>query len=155
MGDGVSWASIRTQLAARLALIAGIGQVHDRQRFSVGKPGSPQFDGVFLVGGRLNCWMVTRVRRRSAPVDGEAGRELTHSVLILGLYGFWDLASTGTVFDDLVDLVADDLRDGDRTLGGACVSVGEVDAQLSIGSLQGLAENFHLAQLRFDVVEVV
>lgn len=151
----MSWASIRTALAARIFAVSPTSKVHAYQRFTLGKPGSAEFSSVFLdSNGRMNAWMVTRVGRKSETIEGDDRSYIKHKALILGFYGLWDKASTDTTFDDLVDAVAENLRNGDRTLGGACQSFGEIDASMSIGDLQGLAESFHFVQMRFEVMEL-
>ncbi len=109
----MSWANIRTQLKTTVEGVAGIGVVHDYQRWTVE---ADDFDTVFVTGGRVNAWMITRDRSTE---EHEASNQdyRAHHVRIFGVYSLDDSDATEKTFSDLMELICDELR-GDNDVSG-------------------------------------
>ncbi|MFQ5692997.1 MAG: hypothetical protein ACE5IM_08150 [Nitrospinota bacterium] len=115
----MSWSAIRSQLKAVLGGVPGIGVVHDYQRWEIE---ADNFNALFVSGGRINVWMVTRDGSRE---EESAQRQNTrrHQVRIIGLYALDDSDATEKTFSDLLEAVCDALRQN-NDLGGTAESSG-------------------------------
>ena len=113
----MSWALIRTQLKTTLQGVAGIGVVHDHQRWVIE---AANFKTAFVTGGRINAWMITRYQ--STEIEEAAQQNYrTHQVRIIGIYALDDSDGTEKVFSDLLEDICDTLR-ADNTLNGTAES---------------------------------
>ncbi len=115
----MSWSSIRSQLKTILEGVAGIGIVHDYQRWEIEADG---FRTLFVSGGRINVWMITRDASR----EGELAQNQhyrRHQVRIIGLYALDDSDATEKTFSDLLESVCDTLRQS-NDIGGNAESSG-------------------------------
>ena len=154
----MSWNLIAAALAARVLNAAGAGVANSWPylRFSKTPPNSAAWEAIFCDGSkRINCWQVTRDKRTSEPLKGENSWYIIHQVKLIGMLGLWDPAATDIVFEPMVEAICEDLRTGDRTLGGKCQSYAEPIATTGLGTMNELVDKFHLAQIQFEIVEEV
>lgn len=115
----MSWANIRTQLKTILQGVAGIGTVHDYQRWEIE---ADAFATLFVSQGRIHTWMITR----DASLEEERAQRQhyrRHQVRIIGLYALDDSDATEKTFSDLLETVCITLR-SNPTLNGAAESSG-------------------------------
>ncbi len=102
----MSWANIRTQLKTILEGVAGIGTVHDYQRWEIE---ADNFTTLFVSTGRINTWMITR---DASPEDELAQKQhyRKHQIRIIGIYAMDDSDATEKVFSDLLETICNTLR---------------------------------------------
>lgn len=111
----MSVAAIRTAIVARLASVADIGVVHDRERYAADHAGlkalywSPTL-------GQLRGW---HVRRQQTTETGELRQNSVEHVRwrLVGIMTFDDAASSELAFDALIERIRDAFR-ADDTLDG-------------------------------------
>lgn len=160
----MSWATIRSALASRLAAVTGVDNVHGQIRYLNDSVDDTRFSDLFLdANGKLHTWQFTRTNRVevSCP-DNSSKASVTHSVRLLGLMMLEDTGAGNTntedTFQALVDTLADEFRDGfsdsARTLGGACITYSVPTFAIRHASYFNhyLA---HEAEATFDVEELV
>lgn len=153
----MSYANIRAAVVARLQTVPGIGVVREYEKWTVDNPMDDRYVADFARSGVLNAWWVDRVSvsDRVAP-DRDGRRIRRHSLYVTGVYAFQADGSSGPVFQDLLDAIAEAFRAGDRTLGGACHTHGEVDInQIRIAGFQSQMQQAHVAHVTFTVEEVI
>ncbi|MFQ5915383.1 MAG: hypothetical protein ACE5JS_19615 [Nitrospinota bacterium] len=115
----MSWSAIRSQLKAVVETVPGIGVVHDYQRWEIE---ADNFQTLFVSGGRINVWMITRDASREEEFAQQQNYR-RHQARIIGLYALDDSDATEKTFSDLLESICDTLRQkGD--LNGAAESSG-------------------------------
>lgn len=123
----MSWSTISTALQARLADIAGVGKAHGKIRYDAEGFEREQAEELFFHEGSVNVWQVTRTDRsaRRNPDDSRI-TTVQHTVSIRGNLSLVDpgtgLANTEDDFQAIIDAIALDFDQGDRTLGGAAIT---------------------------------
>jgi hypothetical protein len=108
---------IRTAIGATLADIAGVGQVHDYERYS---KNMADFAALYrtTVGGvaQIRGWNIRRLSRRALSTD--LGRTIVTTTWRLNAYmSLDDAAESEKAFDTLVDAAVAAFKQ-DETLGG-------------------------------------
>lgn len=129
----MSWTAIRDALKTRLeSALAGLANVHGYQEWTDDAPASKDWETLFSKSGKIHFWEITREARRSfvSPLDPTV-RILRYDVGIMGYFAHHVRTSTPSEdsFNAAVELVGDDLEDGDRTLGGAAICYSDPDFQ--------------------------
>lgn len=124
----MSWPLIRAALAARIAAVDGVENVHEYLRYSKKGFHESEFQSLFMVnqGGGVffpHCWMITRVDVGyiQAPEPDNVVK-VQHQVLVGAKYGFSDGDESEHAFNALLDAVCQDLINGDRTLGNKAIT---------------------------------
>lgn len=106
---------LRAAIVAKLAGIAGIGVVHDRERYAVGMD---KLKLMYVPAGeqQLRGWFV---RRLGIVETSAAANRRVQAVTwrIQGVMALDDEASSEIAFDNLIETIGDTFRD-DPTLGG-------------------------------------
>ncbi len=129
-------AQIRAAIKAKLQGVAGIGQVHDYERYS--KTEKEMQDsyrtevsaGVFRILG----WNFYRLATPERDLDlGEVRR--LHTWKITGYMSLDDADASGKLIDDLVELIATAFRN-DRTLGGLVIDLKNMDNEFGESGVQ-------------------
>jgi len=101
---------IRNAIVAKLATVAGIGQVYGFERY--GKT-DKDFRALYAAGDKVLGWHLRRVARREDALNNEVFTTWE----IRGFKGLEDADSSELAFDDLIDAIGDAWR-ADPTLGG-------------------------------------
>ena len=108
--------AIREQIKVILAGVAGIGVIHDYERWAT--DWNKFLDHYKDAGGRINGWTITRdatPERWLTNIDYERVFEM----VIRGYYGLQDAAASEILFQDLIESICDEFR-GNDTLNGTC-----------------------------------
>lgn len=100
--------AIRTAIVALLKTVPGIGEVHDRERYSATDKDLRALYGV----DRLRGWHVVRVGRRESADFSVVETDWE----IRGFMAFDDRSQSGLAFDGLIDAIVDAWR-ADPKLG--------------------------------------
>lgn len=112
-------AAIRAAIVNSLQAVAGIGSVHDRERFAAREK---DLAALYLVGGKLAGCHVRRVSVREVPYS--TLYNTVHTRWRISLFAsFLDAESSEILFDDLVDRIRAKFRNSD--LGGLVESIGD------------------------------
>ena len=120
----MSWAAIRGALVTRLGTITGIENVHGQIRYVDDNLEETIFKDLFVdTNNNVNTWMFSRTARAVEAVpDDSTKAKVLHTVTMQGSLSLVDAgtgsANTEDTFQGLIDALCDDLRTGDRTLGG-------------------------------------
>lgn len=106
---------LRAAIVAKLTGIAGIGVVHDRERYAVGMD---QLKAMYVPVGeqQLRGWFVRRLGIHEVAA-GPRQRVQTITWRIQGVMALDDAASSEIAFDNLIETIGDTFR-ADPTLGG-------------------------------------
>jgi hypothetical protein len=126
-------AQIRAAIKATLQGVAGVGQVHEYERYATREK---EMRELFLDAGsgRLLGWVFYRERTSEQELDiGEVRR--LHTWRLYGFMGLDDASQTGLLFDDLVELVAGAFR-ADPTLGGLVLATKDLNQSRGAMGLQ-------------------
>lgn len=129
-------------------------RVHDSYRWADDGPDGENFISLFRTDqSRLSCLRFTRNSRAQFRTDGTKKR-VHHGVLCELQLALQDDAGSELSHQDLVDLVLDNLRDGDHTLGGVAITHSDPEAPII---QDGMFANVlcHVAEIRFTVEELV
>jgi hypothetical protein len=120
----VSVALIRAEIKTILSGVAGVGIVHDYDRWSADWT---TFFALFKSGAEIRGWQIARTKTEEIGGKGETKR--THTFRLRGILGLDDSAATGKAFDDVVETVENAFDDA-ITLNGKATSAGplQVDA---------------------------
>jgi hypothetical protein len=148
-------AEIRAAIVARLAGVAGIGVVHDRQRF--GKRDA-DLKALYQSGAILQGWHVRRVATK-ATKRGISGVSIHHAWRIFGVRSFDDDGASEIAFDASIEAIRAAFA-ADDTLGGlvhTCI-LRNPDAQVGIAVLDAGPVLFagvlcHGAELSLDTLD--
>jgi len=153
----MAWSSIVSALATRIDAVTGVNGVYQYLRWSKDAAGTDGWRTLFVTSGVMQTWMLTRTRQTSSICEDDDNRyRVRHDVEVQAFYALDDSAATETTFNGLVSAVCADLRTGDRTLGGACVTLTEPQAEVRHGMFgQGQGVLSHVATIRFTVEEVL
>jgi len=129
-------AQIRAQIKAKLAAIAGIGQVHDYERYSKLESNFQTLYRTEVSAGafRILGWNFYRDATAESDLNNGEVRRL-HSWRLTGFMGLEDADATGKLFDDLVETVALAFR-SDRTLGGTVLDIKDMDQSFGESGIQ-------------------
>lgn len=102
--------AIREQIAAIVAGISGVGVVHEYERWTATWK---DFIDLFQDdGGKINGWMIRRIRTVEEDWGGSGQYLRHHSFRLTGIYGLQDaIASEITFQDDIVEPVCSALRE--------------------------------------------
>lgn len=124
----MSWTAIRDQVQSTLAGVAGIGQVHNYQRYVTDRTA---FESLFVSGGVINAWLHTR---RGTEGLRQTNRDTVrrHTWEILGYYGLNDSAQSELTFQALLEAIEAAFRT-DVSLGGTAEYVEAIDIQEPVG----------------------
>jgi hypothetical protein len=154
----MSLPAIREQIKVILTGVAGIGVVHDRERFATewGK-----FLNLFKdADGRINGCMFSREnRRRVQQTMGET--EKAHIFIIRRFLAIKDSEETGIVFDNHLEELADAFDDYE-TLNDTCRTInpdwgpmeGSVGLQIEISEIRMVGTVLcHYAECKLCVIE--
>ena len=123
----MSYAAIRTALAARLQQVSGVGRAHAFVRFSKAGHDSNEFRDLFTRNSRVNVWQITRSGFSDAQDPGSSRVVRTHNLEVYSFIAVQDSTGSENFHQDTLDLVATNLAQAPRTLGGACHSHGLVE----------------------------
>lgn len=106
-------AQVRAAILGKLNGVAGVGVVHDYERYAASMAG---LTALYKSGAQLKGWHIRRVatEERSPAVGRYA---VTHRWQMRGFWSLDDSAATEKSFDDLVETIRDAFR-LDDTLGG-------------------------------------
>ncbi len=143
------WADIRTQIKTILEGVAGIGIVHDYQRWDVEAEG---FQTLYVSGGRIHVWAVTREQSTEA-AEAQQQHVRTHRVRITGVYSLDDSDATEKTFSDLMETVCDALR-RNNSLNGSAESSGPPQVTRD-GHARFAGTLCHFGEITLDVREDV
>lgn len=113
-------ADVRAALAALLAGVTGIGQVHDYFRLVTDEVTAK---ARFVTGGRLHAWMVTLADDEAyeeALATGARCRRIRARFAVHGYYAVDDADASEKAFETVLQAVIDALRE-DHTLGGVVI----------------------------------
>lgn len=151
----MSYKLLRSALASRLEAIPGVGRVYPYFRWTAQAPGLSEFQEQFAANGIMNVWMIRRTDRGDEKTASDDARyRVQHQVEISAFYALNNRPGTNEEeFQDLVDLVVDDLRDGDRTLGGLSLTHTDPECRITHASFCGV--NCHAATLQITLEETV
>lgn len=127
----MSLATIRAAIAAKLGGVAGIGQVHDYERYA---KTNNELAALYASGGRLLGWHFYREATAEEDLNNGEVRRL-HRWKIRGFMSLDDADETGILFDDLVETIATAFRI-DPTLGGACLANKNLDQEFGPSGIQ-------------------
>jgi len=138
--------AIRDYLKTLLSGVAGIGVVHDYERWAANWTDLLSY---YQKNGKLNGWAITR-RSTAAEWVAEPLVERTHTFEITGIYSLKDTDASEKTFQDLIEAIDAAVR-FDHTLGGNCLvaeplQVETVEARM-FGSIL-----CHVAVLQLSVV---
>jgi len=116
----MSVANIRTQIKIILESVAGIGVVHDYERWAVDWAKALQ---LFKPSNqdKINGWMITRTKTQEW-VDTFNRNFSLHHFLIRGVYSLDDAGASEKIFQDLIEAVRDKFRTN-YNLNGSCESI--------------------------------
>jgi len=107
--------SISAALAAIIGQVSGIGQIHERERYS---PDWGQVLEHFKSGDKYNACLISRkISPKQQRTLGE--KERAHVFVIRLVYGLKDADDSESAFQALVDRV-EAAVDADETLNGSC-----------------------------------
>lgn len=149
----MSYSGINAELVQRIEAAQPDSVVHGFYRWSNQPPGSTPATALF--GAPLNTWMLTRTARtdEKAPSDDSRYR-VQHTLQLWHYFAHNDANESEATFQAAVDAVMDDLRDGDRTLGGECLTLlPPVAPSLGLADFGGVL--CHEASMVIVVEEVV
>lgn len=129
-------AQIRTKIKDKLAAVAGIGKVHDYERYSKLDSDFQALYRTEVSAGvyRILGWNFYREATAESDLNNGEVRRL-HSWRITGFMGIEDADATGKTFDDLVETIATAFR-ADRTLGGTVLDVKDMDQPFGESGMQ-------------------
>ena len=126
----MSYAGIRDALVTRVQAVSGIGNVWPRFRWFLDDVDSSAFATIAVVNDYVNVWFVSRTDSDDTqPSDSESAWRRRHEMIIVGFFSVHDADNTEGIFQVLVDAIRDNLRTGDRTLGGAAMTYSLTKAQ--------------------------
>ena len=110
-----SLSAIRAAIKTKLGAVAGIGKVHDFERFSKAEK---DFQDLYkdISDNRIRGWNFYRESTIERDLDNGSVRRV-HAWRINGFLSLDDADTSGKSFDDLVETIATAFRT-DRTLGG-------------------------------------
>lgn len=109
----MSFASIRAAIAATLNGVAGIGLVHERERYARRAEHLKTF---YVTGGEIRGWFIRReATQESSRHQGRSVETITWQ--IRGFMSFVDEDDSEFAFDDLIEAIRDAFR-VDESLGG-------------------------------------
>lgn len=149
----MSYTGILEALVDRIQAVHSTAKVHGFYRWSTEAPGLSA--PIALFGAPLNTWMLTRTARtdEKAPSDDSRYR-VQHTLQLWHYFAHNDANESEATFQAAVDAVMDDLRDGDRTLGGECLTLlPPVAPSLGLADFGGVL--CHEASMVIVVEEVV
>jgi hypothetical protein len=106
----MSWSTINNAIHTTLSAVSGVGVVHKYRRLAVDVD---VFRTLFVSGGKVNGWDISRVREDRQ----HFGNRITREFEIRGFYAMADAAASELTFQQLVEniMVAFEL---DQTLTG-------------------------------------
>lgn len=126
-------AQIRAAIKAKLQGVAGIGQVHDYERFAKTEK---EFQDLYkdAVSGRILGWNFYRQSTAERDLDlGEVRR--LHVWKLSGYMSLDDADASGKLIDDLVETIVTAFRT-DRTLGGLVIDIKNMDNEFGESGVQ-------------------
>lgn len=120
----MAYSNVRAALSARLSAISGVENVQPYHRLVSTGVDDPSFRSLFVNGSNdLHAWRFTRTSvAQTLCSDHDDTVKRTHSIEIECYRGIVDDSATENTFQDLLDTVLTNLNDGDRTLGGVCIT---------------------------------
>jgi hypothetical protein len=121
----MSLGAIRSYLKSLLSGVAGIGVVHDYERWAV------QYSDLlnyYVKNSKLNGWAITR-RSTEAEWSAMPVVDRTHQIEITGIYSLKDADASEKTFQDLIEAVDAAVR-FDHTLGGNCLVAGPLAVEV-------------------------
>lgn len=127
----MSLATIRAAIEAELAGVAGIGAVHDYERYA---KTNNELAALYTSGDRLHGWHFYREATAEEDLNNGEVRRL-HRWKIRGFMSLDDADATGIVFDNLVDAIATAFR-VNPTLGGVCLANKNLDQEFGPSGIQ-------------------
>lgn len=154
----MSYQAIRDALESRLQAISSVGVVHAWPRLVRETPQSSEFQGSLVESGKLNVWMISRTGVRDRQAEDRDNRQIRVHEINIDVFWAWDDTgvkgtTSDTLFQNALEAVLDDIRTGDRTLGGAAntMSLGRVS---TIEPVRYLSTLCHHAVIQLEVEEV-
>lgn len=125
-------AQIREAIRVKLAGVAGIGKVHDYERFAAREA---DFQALYKdTDNRIRGWNFYREATREQDLNYSQVRRL-HSWRLAGFLSFEDADATGKSFDTLIEAIATAFRT-DRTLGGLVDDIKDMDQESGESGIQ-------------------
>lgn len=119
-------AQIREAIRVKVAAVAGIGIVHDYERYAAAQS---EFKALFLSAGQVRGWLVRHLGlREQAPYIGRT--VIDHGWQIRGYMALDDSAATEKTFDNLVEAIVLAFRNDD-SLGGLIATMNPEDQSFS------------------------
>lgn len=153
----MGWSAIVEAIAARISAICPTATVNNRIRNIKSSLDTKDWGEAYKdwADSTVNCWQITRVGRREINTDDSSKKRTQHEIEIWHHRSVVDCSESEQLFQLELDQVVDDFSNGDRTLGGACVSLGTPAAE-QIGHAM-LAESVlcHSGSLKFTAEESV
>lgn len=118
-------------IKAKLEGVAGIGQVHDYERFS---KDIARLIELYQAGERLNGWWFRRERTVEEDLNNAEVRRV-HVWRIRGFLGLDDADASEKTMQTLVEAIAAAFRT-DRTLGGLVLDLKDMDQHFGASGIQ-------------------
>lgn len=146
----MSLADIREQIKAILSGVAGVGVVHDYQRWAADRQ---KFLDLFAdKNGKINTWCITRTKTPEA-CDTTSHHTRRHTFRIRGYYGLKDENATELIFQNLVEDICAEFRSkyklNDTATDTGPVQVDKVDLWSFFGVL------CHFCELTLEAEEIL
>lgn len=137
--------------------LANIGPFHVYERNIPENADHENFQTAFLESGVLNYgWVGCSAVADDFDPSSDTRTIRRHTVQIAYLLALNDAGASGTTFHTRRELILNDLRTGDRTLGGACKTYGRVKStQAVVGRDDGARPFAHRALFTLEVEEIL
>lgn len=121
----MSWTAIAEALQSRLSLLFPTARVHTRILNVKQSPEEKEWCAAYVdqSDGTVNCWQITRTGRKTVTSDSSNAVRLQHEIELHHHRSVVDCQESELIFHGEVDAVLADLQTGDRTIGGACISL--------------------------------
>lgn len=144
---------------SRFSTIVELGTVHAFLRWTIQPNSSEPFGAMFKDQfGRVNTLIMTRTKYEDAQAF-EDNKVLRRHTMDFYLYlSHLDDGTTTSELDyqNLIEIIETDLRTGDRTLGGKCLTYSLPDVnKIGHGSFGNRKDSYHTCTFKIEVDEVL
>lgn len=120
----MAWASIVSAMATRVTAAAPAFKVHGRLRWTNENSNEANWQTLFKnSSGKMAVAQITCTGRIAKWGIGQSARKIHYTAEIECRYAIEDSAGSEAIFLAAVDAIAENLRTGDRTLGGVAVAM--------------------------------
>lgn len=153
----MSYELIREEIANRLQSVSGIYNVYQRHRWNRQHSKTKSYQDIFKDSdNKLHAWIISKEGHEDIQNEDDEKVVRTHKIMIYGFYGFNEENESEHEFNTLVENVAFDLRNGDRTLNNTCYACMLLGADMKdVEGIGNKPEPCHLIVINFEVDEVV